>query len=42
MIEAGLIDGETLQEVVREGEVWLAHPHAFYSQILFLVSGSVI
>jgi SAM-dependent methyltransferase len=41
VIDAGLVDEETVKAANREGEAWLAHPHAFYTQICFLISGTV-
>lgn len=41
VVEAGLIDQATIDAANREGEAWLAHPHAFYAAIGFLISGTV-
>jgi SAM-dependent methyltransferase len=41
VVDAGLVDAQTIAEADREGEAWLAHPYAFFAQIVFLVSGTV-
>lgn len=38
-IDSGLIDKETILAAQRELDAWLAHPHAFAAQVLFLVAG---
>ena len=41
VIDAGLIDGNTVTEAIEQWDAWYEHPYAFYAQVNFLVGGRV-